>query len=219
VARAYRTYSWDDQSPFNLYHAVLAVLPTSVSLLERLRSAEPDDPHWRRLHDIYEPWIQGWLARVPELGTESHDVAQEVLMVVVRELPKFNRQRDGSFRRWLGIVVANQLRSHWKRQKRRPSLGLDNAAGNEFVEQLADPTSALSREWDRQHDQFVLDRLMTTVRADFTATTWEAFRRCALDGEATAAVATDLGVTVNAVLVAKSRVLKRLREEAAGLVD
>ncbi|HVC99257.1 MAG TPA: sigma-70 family RNA polymerase sigma factor [Pirellulales bacterium] len=206
-------------SPLNHDRAALAVIPTSVSLLERLRLAEPDDPHWRRLHDIYEPWILGWLARVPELGTESHDVAQEVLMVVVKELPNFNRQRDGSFRRWLGNVVVNRLRSHWKRLKRRPSLGLDDAAGAEFVEQLADPASALSREWDRQHDQFVLDRLMTTVRADFSETTWEAFRRCALDGETTAAVAADLGITINAVLMAKSRVLKRLREEAAGLVD
>ena len=202
-----------------LGNAVSAVIPTSVSLLERLRSAQPDDPHWRRLHDIYEPWILGWLARVPELGSESHDVAQEVLMVVVKELPNFRRQRDGSFRRWLGNVVVNRLRSHWKKRQRRPVVGLDGESQIAFVEQLADPASALSREWDRQHDQFVLDRLMATVRADFTKTTWEAFRRCALDGETAAAVAADLGITVNAVLTAKSRVLRRLREEAAGLID
>ena len=192
---------------------------TSVSLLERLKSAKPDDPQWRRLHDIYEPWIIGWLARVPELGSESHDVVQEVLMVVVKELPRFNRQRDGSFRRWLGNVVVNRLRSHWKKRKRRPLVGIEGESGAAFLEQLADPTSALSREWDRQHDQFVLDRLLVTVHTDFSQTTWEAFRRCTLAGEPAATVAADLGISVNAVLTAKSRVLRRLREEAAGLID
>lgn len=192
------------------------VTPTSVSLLERLKSARADDPQWRRLHDIYQPWILGWLARVPDLGGEANDVAQETLLIVVRELPKFSRQRDGSFRRWLSNVLLNRLRAHWKKRKRRALVGPADESGIAFIDQLADPHSALSREWDRQHDQFVLDRLMLTVRSDFSTSTWEAFRRCALEGEAAAQVA---GISVNAVLTAKSRVLRRLREEAAGLIE
>jgi RNA polymerase sigma-70 factor (ECF subfamily) len=192
---------------------------TSVSLLDRLKSAEPDDPQWRRLHDIYEPWILRWLAHVPDLGDEAPDLTQDVLIVVVRELPNFQRQRDGSFRRWLGNVVANRLRTHWKKRKRRPRVGLDSDSVDGFLEQLEDPTSALSRQWDDEHDQFVLQRLMATVERDFTATTWEAFRRTALAEEPAAAVAAHLGMSVNAVLTAKSRVLRRLREEAAGLID
>lgn len=191
---------------------------TSVSLLERLKSPEADDAGWRRLHEIYEPWILQWLSRVPELGDEAHDLTQEVLMVVVRELPGFERQRDGSFRRWLGNVVANRVRTYWKRRKRQPRAA-GSGSVDDFLEQLEDPTSALSRQWDREHDEFVLRRLMATVERDFNNTTWQAFRRCALDGHSAPAVAADLGISVNAVLTAKSRVLKRLREEAAGLVD
>lgn len=191
---------------------------TSVSLLERLRSAGPDDPQWRRLHDIYEPWILRWLRHVPDLGDEAHDLTQEVLMVVVRSLPDFERQRDGSFRRWLGNVVANRLRSHWRQRKRRPlAAGSDSVDG--FLRQLEDPASALSQQWDREHDEFVLRRLMAAVERDFNSTTWQAFRRCALDGESPTAVAADLGLSVNAVLTGKSRILRRLREEAAGLID
>jgi RNA polymerase sigma-70 factor (ECF subfamily) len=192
---------------------------TSVSLLDRLKSAEPDDPQWRRLHDIYEPWILRWLARVPELGDEADDIAQEVLIVLVRELPNFSRQRDGSFRRWLGNVLANRLRTYWKKRKRRPVAGLDRDASADFIEDLEDPASALSRAWDREHDQFVLHRLMTTVQHDFNKTTWEAFRRCTIGAESPTTVAADLGLTVNAVLTGKSRILRRLREEAAGLID
>lgn len=112
---------------------------TSVSLLDRLKSAEPDDPQWRRLHDIYEPWILRWLARVPELRDEAHDVTQEVLMVVVRELPSFQRQRDGSFRRWLSNVLLNRLRSHWKQRRRRALVGVDSDSVDGFLQQLEDP--------------------------------------------------------------------------------
>jgi RNA polymerase sigma-70 factor (ECF subfamily) len=192
---------------------------TSVSLLDRLKSAEPDDPQWRRLHDIYEPWILRWLTRAPELGDEAHDIAQEVLIVLVKELPAFSRQRDGSFRRWLGNILLNRVRTHWKQRKRRPLAGLGGESGEAFAEQLADPASALSRAWDQEHDQFVLQRLMTAVQHDFNKNTWEAFRRCTIEGESPTAVAASLGMTVNAVLTGKSRILRRLREEAAGLID
>jgi RNA polymerase sigma-70 factor (ECF subfamily) len=192
---------------------------TSVSLIDRLKSAEPNDPQWRRLHDIYEPWILRWLARVPDLGDEARDLTQEVLIVVIRELPNFERHRDGSFRRWLGNVVANRVRTHWKKRKRQARVGGGSDSVDGFLDQLADPTSALSQQWDREHDEFVLGRLMSTVERDFNATTWQAFRRCALGGESPTAVAADLGLSVNAVLTGKSRILRRLREEAAGLID
>jgi RNA polymerase sigma-70 factor (ECF subfamily) len=56
------------------------------------------------------------------------------------------------------------------------------------------------------------------IRPEFRPATWEAFQRQAVGGEPAEAVAADLGLTVNAVLIAKSRVLSRLRQEAGGLV-
>ena len=79
-------------------------------------------------------------------------------------------------------------------------------------------TATLAREWDLDHDRHVFRKLQTVVQPDFTPTTWEAFRRFALDGLPAAEVAEDLGLTVNAVLQAKSRILKRLREEAGDLL-
>jgi RNA polymerase sigma-70 factor (ECF subfamily) len=52
------------------------------------------------------------------------------------------------------------------------------------------------------------------VKKDFESTTWDAFTRFALDGKPAAAVAVELNISENAVLLAKSRVLKRLRHEA-----
>jgi RNA polymerase sigma-70 factor (ECF subfamily) len=49
--------------------------------------------------------------------------------------------------------------------------------------------------------------------------TWQAFLRHVQEGEPAGQVAEALGLSLNSVLLAKNRVLKRLRQEAAGLVD
>jgi len=49
--------------------------------------------------------------------------------------------------------------------------------------------------------------------------TWQAFHRHVLEGEPAVLVAQELGLSLNSVLLAKSRVLKRLRQELAGLVE
>jgi DNA-directed RNA polymerase specialized sigma24 family protein len=71
---------------------------TSVSLLDRLRAAQADDPDWLRIEEIYRPLIRRWLGRVPGLGDDSADLTQEVFLVMVREIPTFERRREGSFR-------------------------------------------------------------------------------------------------------------------------
>jgi RNA polymerase sigma-70 factor (ECF subfamily) len=190
--------------------------PTSVSLLGRLDAARTDDSDGHRLRVIKPPLIRRWLARVPGLGDEADDLAQEVFLVVVRELPRFERRREGSFRAWLRQVTVNRTRSHWRRRRRRPAVGLDPAIG--FLDRLEAPSGDLAREWDRDHDRHVFDRLLAIVEPDFHPTTWEAFRRFALDGRPAAQVAEDVGLTENAVLQAKSRILKRLRAEAGDLL-
>jgi RNA polymerase sigma-70 factor (ECF subfamily) len=50
----------------------------------------------------------------------------------------------------------------------------------------------------------VFQKLLSVVQPDFSPTTWEAFRRFALDGLPAAQVAQELGLTENAVLQAKS---------------
>jgi RNA polymerase sigma-70 factor (ECF subfamily) len=190
--------------------------PTSVSLLDRLKSARPDGSDWGRLQDIYRPLVLGWLGRVPGLGGEAEDLAQEVLVVLVREVPRFDRQREGSFRTWLRQVAVNQVRTWRKQRKRRPLVGLDPTDG--FLDRLADPAGDLAREWDRDHDRHVTQKLLAAVRPDFTPTTWEAFQKFVLEGRPAAVVAGELGISENAVIQSKSRILKRLREEAGELL-
>ena len=77
----------------------------------------------------------------------------------------------------------------------------------------------MSHVWNRQHDQYVLRQLLSLAEPRFAPSTWRAFCRVALEGQPPRAVASELQMTLNAVVIAKSRVLNRLRQDAAGLID
>jgi RNA polymerase sigma-70 factor (ECF subfamily) len=191
---------------------------TSFSLLERLKHAQPDAPDWQKLQDIYLPLIHSYLGRLCGLHDEADDLAQEVLVVLFRELPSFERRRHGSFRAWLRQVTVNRVRAYWKSRQKRPHSGL-GAEAEQMLAQLEDPQSELSRQWDRDHDKHVFGKLLGLVQADFEPTTWQAFTRFFLDGLPAAQVGKELGMSENAVMQAKFRVLKRLRQEAGEFVD
>jgi RNA polymerase sigma factor (sigma-70 family) len=194
------------------------MLDTSISLLERLR-LRPDDASWQRLVDLYTPLIRDWLRRHDLDGADADDLTQEVMQVLVRELPNFRHDlRPGAFRRWLRNVTVNRLRVFWRGRRARPVA----AGGSDFghvLDQLEDPSSGLSRLWDEEHDRHVARRLLELIEPEFEPTTWRAFRSLVLEGRRTADVAAELGITSNAVRIAKSRVLSRFRQEIDGILD
>lgn len=187
---------------------------TSITLLDRLKR-QPDDAAWSTLVEIYEPLIRGWLARWRVFGSEADDLVQDVLMVVLRRLGSFERQRTGSFRCWLRSIATNCLRDRWR--EKHPAAGGSDLW--EAVTQLEDPDSGLSREWDREHDRHVTDYLLRQVRPEVTEQTWLAFSGVVLEGQSPQDVAERLGITVNAVFIAKSRVLSRLRQHGQDMLD
>ncbi len=189
---------------------------TPVSLLDRLR-ARPDPQSWDRLVRVYEPFLRRFL-RDPALRGDADDLLQDILTVLVRELPTFRRRRAGSFRAWLRTVAVNRVNDWWRKRAHRPAAAGGTDAALRLAE-LADPASSLSRQWDAEHDRHVARRLLELLEPEFTPGTWAAFRRQVVDGLSASAAAAELGVSVNAVLLAKSRVLRRLRDEAAGLID
>ena len=82
-----------------------------------------------------------------------------------------------------------------------------------------DATSDLARQWGKGHDKHVFQKLLAIVEGDFEPGTWQAFTRFAVEGRPATQVAAELGITASAVVQAKFRILKRLREEAGELLD
>jgi RNA polymerase sigma-70 factor (ECF subfamily) len=184
---------------------------TPPSLLHRLREAAPDADAWRQFDALYRPLLAAWLRRYALQPHDADDIVQEILQAVAAELPQFHYDATrGHFRSWLRQVMVNRLREFWRAQKR------DRAFVQALVDQLEDPASDLSRLWDREHDQHVLQGLLRQLEPDFAPLTWQAFQRL-MAGDEPRAVAAALGLSVNAVFLAKSRILKRLRDAAEDL--
>jgi RNA polymerase sigma-70 factor (ECF subfamily) len=190
------------------------VLETSFSLLERLQQSS-DPEAWQRLVELYTPYIRGWLRHHAVQPADVEDLTQEVLRSVVRSLPDFQHDlRRGAFRRWLRTITVNHLRSFWR--VRRPATGGDI---EQRLNEMEDPSSDLSRQWDEEHDRHVLRRLLELIEPEFEPATWRAFRLVVLEGRPAGEAAAELGISANAARIAKSRVLSRLRQESDGLVD
>jgi RNA polymerase sigma-70 factor (ECF subfamily) len=115
-------------------------------------------------------------------------------------------------------LTVNRLRKHWRARDRRPQARGDSDIDARLA-QLDDPSSEMSLIWDREHDQYVLRQLLALAEPHFATTTWTAFCRVALDGAKPDVVAQEMGISRNAVVIAKCRVLSRLRQESEGLVE
>ncbi|MFT5523328.1 MAG: RNA polymerase sigma-70 factor (ECF subfamily) [Pirellulaceae bacterium] len=193
-------------------------METSFSLLERIRE-EGSEAAWRRLADLYTPLIRNWLRQRGVTDTDADDLSQDVLMVIARKLPDFeHNQNTGAFRSWLKNITINCLRDFWKKQKIRPTA----RGGSSFAQILAeleDPHSHCSQQWDREYEIYMTRQLMRMLRPQFSQQTWQAFEQLALRGMSASEVASQLGLTVNSVYIAKSRVLAKLRQEGRGLID
>ena len=191
---------------------------TSLSLLNRLRHA-PEPEAWNRLARMYAPLIRSWLRKYDVQDSDADDLVQEVLLAVSKDLGKFDHGgRSGAFRAWLKKILVNRLRNFWRARDRRPQ-----ARGDSDIEarlaQLDDPASEMSQIWNRQHDRLVVRQLLALAEPYFSPNTWQAFYQVALKGKRADVVAKELEISVNAVFIAKSRVLNRLRQEADGLVE
>lgn len=190
---------------------------TSLSLLERLQT-QPDELSWQRLVDIYAPLIGRVLARSPLQNADREDLVQEVLKLVVQKLPEFQRRREGSFRAWLRVVTVNCLREFWRSSKNQP-VATGDSDFLQKLQELEDPQSELTKIWDTEHDRHVVRRLLELIGPQYEPTTLQAFRRVVLEGQKPAQVAAELNISVNAVFLAKSKVLRQLRQEIAGLLS
>ena len=149
---------------------------------------------------------------------DAADVGQEVFRAVSTGIDGFRRDRPGdSFRGWLWGITRNKLRDHWHRQAAKPT-----AAGGILVRQRLDQLAAeslsdSSYKGAPNETEGVLRRALELVRDQFEANTWQAFWSVAVDGRQAAEVAAEFGMGVGSVYVAKSRVLRRLREELSDL--
>jgi RNA polymerase sigma-70 factor (ECF subfamily) len=173
------------------------------------------DPHdaaaWSRFVYLYTPLLYTWARRTGLQEADAADLVQDVFTVLVKELPAFRYDAQRSFRGWLHTILLNRWRALQRR--RRPTL-LDS---DQLTAVPAPGDPELPSEAEER--RLLVQRTLTLLKNEFPASSWQAFWQTWVDGCAPAEVATRLGLSLNAVYISRSRVLKRLRLELAGLLD
>jgi DNA-directed RNA polymerase specialized sigma24 family protein len=78
---------------------------------------------------------------------------------------------------------------------------------------------AVSKDLDKFEHRGQPGAFRGWLKAILVNKTWKAFCRVALDGAPPDVVAEEMGISRNSVIVAKCRVLSRLRQESEGLIE
>jgi RNA polymerase sigma-70 factor (ECF subfamily) len=186
----------------------MAEIPTTrASLLVRLRDPQ-DGAAWQEFVDLYVPVIYHYARKQGLQDADAVDLSQEVLQAVAGAVGRLDYDPvRGAFRCWLFTVVRRKL-SNWRRaRKNRTPAGPGGDSLDDYPEP-ANSEDVWEAEWQRQLFAWACDQVRRTV----TATTWQAFWRTAVDGQPGKQVATDLGLSVAAVYLARSRIVARLKD-------
>jgi RNA polymerase sigma-70 factor (ECF subfamily) len=192
-----------------------ALDPTPLSLLEKLRRPATGDVQetWRRFVQLYTPLLFAWTRRLGVPDTEMADVVQDVFAVLVRELATFRYQPDRRFRGWLWTILRNKWRDRLRHRRAGPPLGnpgaLDRARAPDNV----------AEQTEEEYRTYLVGRALELMKAEFAERDWRACWEFVVSGKPAADVARELGLSVNQVYLAKSRILRRLRAELEGLLD
>jgi RNA polymerase sigma-70 factor (ECF subfamily) len=191
---------------------------TRRSLVLRLRNSH-DEAAWAEFVEIYEPLVYR-LARSKGLqDADAQDLCQEVFRAVAGAIERWDPDpAKGKFRAWL-FRIARNLLVNFLASQRRSVRGSGSTSVQEMLEAEPARDAAAEAEFQAEFQRRAFRWAAEQVKTEFTDSTWQAFWRTGVENRAIAAVAKELGLSVGAVYIARSRVLARLRERVEQLTE
>jgi RNA polymerase sigma-70 factor (ECF subfamily) len=184
---------------------------TRYSLIARLGD-DDDQEAWWEFVAIYRPAVYRIARRRGLQHADAEDLSQQVFARAKKAIARFEPDVSrGRFRSWLATIAQNATNNALVRKPR------DMAVGGTGIMELLDQRLGGSVE-DTEILQLELRRSLfrwavARVQREFQESTWNAFWRTTVEGEEIASAATALSVSVGAVYAARSRVIRRLRNE------
>ncbi len=181
---------------------------TNVSLLVRLRAAEPEA--WSTLVDLYGPMIYGWCRRSGLADADVQDVGQEVFRTVLRGMSDFRKSRpDDTFRGWLKTITRTRIIDFWRQRAKQPEAV--GGSSHLFRQGQIEFDTLLPNDEEPDEVKQLAQRALQYLRSEFSEKTVQAFLGTAVEQRPAAEVGQELGMTANAVNIAKLRVSRALR--------
>ncbi len=191
---------------------------TKPSLLIRLRDTR-DQQAWSLFLELYQPVILRLAQRRGLQEADAHEVTQDVLLAVAGAIERWETDpARGAFRSWLNTIARNLVVNFLIKQGRHPRGSGDSDVHEMLLEQPA-PEGELSALFDVEAKRQTFQWAAEQVRDEFREATWRAFWMTAVEDVSANDVARELKITVGSVYVARSRVMKRLREKVEEVRD
>lgn len=191
----------------------MTLASTRYSLLLRIADGG-DAAAWSEFLAVYEPLVYGLGRRRGLQDADARDLCQEVFRAIATAASRFDPSPEkGSFRAWLFTITRNLLSNLCRRERSQVS----GMGGSDFLRLIEGQPAhdehayLVEQDYQRRLLQFAAD----SVKAEFAATTWQAFWLTAVELRSISEVAVELGITSGAVYIARSRVLARLKSRVA----
>ena len=185
----------------------------SSALLDGVQAQ--DSQAWDRLVQLYGPVVYEWSRRAGLEPNSAADIVQETFRSVFTAVKGFRRDGDvGTFGGWLRTIVNNKIRD---RARRNMSQGRAAGGTDAYRRILELPEQAELSDATAVSGFNVARQAIELVKNEYEPKTWQAFWQTTVDGRRADLVAEELGMSVGSVYTAKSRVLRRLREQLTGL--
>ena len=177
---------------------------THQTLLKRLTSGKDADA-WSEFNGRYGPLIRGMARRQGLQDADCDEIVQEVLSSLVRAMSTFEYDpTKGKFRGYIKTITVRAIVA--KRRRADPVIQSSK------MEASAISDSGLDEAWENEWRQYHLRLAMQTVNEEFNVSDLAAFDAYAIRGEQADQTAISLGISIDRVYQAKSRILRRLEE-------
>jgi RNA polymerase sigma factor (sigma-70 family) len=188
---------------------------TRVTLLGRLERDHDDPAAWSEFVEHYGRKIHTWCRVWGLQDADAQDVTQHVLLKLAARFRDFRYEPGRSFRAWLKTLTHHAWQDFLK-DRRRPGQGSGDSSGLDLVATV-EAREDLALRLQEAFDQELLEEAMARVRLRIEPRTWDAFRLLTFDDWSGARAAQHLGMKVATVFVARSKVMRMIREEVARL--
>ena len=113
-------------------------------------AARQDTEAAGRLYDKYYSEILGYIYHCTFDSTVAEDLTSIVFLAVFRHLGRY-KWRQVPFRAWLYRIATNEVRMHWRRQKRIKIVSLQPDSNSQAAGQSASDNMATAEEYCLLH--------------------------------------------------------------------
>lgn len=130
-------------------------------------------------------------------------------------MPRFEFDPErGPFRAWLKTITLNQCRKQHRKQ-----LVAEGRGGEDDLMSTLPSGDEWEAIWNQEYHQQLVLRALQIMQTNFEPKTWQAAWALTVNRLSAAEVGQKLGLSESAIYIAKSRVMRRLRQELGGLLD